>query len=756
MTSGAASSELEAFLQKPPPNWNSMSPQATSNPMAIAHAALEYLRESGDEGYLFIRFVLELAARQQQHFPETTAKLSNHDEELLFHCVTGCRQVSLWQYKSKYSSLFLRTLRDFMMIFGFEPTTRTHRTIQLACFTTSAALWKREWNALVELENKEPSFSIAYDNRSPTEQEETLIQGMMHLTTTSVENSSWGPLVISKMQFPDDLFQCMGKLIKSQSPKLLQAASLYMQTLLTEFVGRSAVSYRLPLEYHKQAHRSFEREGPLTTTTSLALVALGQVLTQLANEATLSQNTLTLALTVVQFTLECLWWEFGSSAWDIGKLGAVSVTSGRSTLRPPVEWRTVLQPIQIVEALVHVILKLQDNPSTSNTPLAQSLRQILLTMATLTGPIFQDSQERHHYASILLDGTLKLLQRVDTQHENAFLIDILQLFGRLVANFRLSILAEVASSLNPVVRAMASIGENLLRDQTLECERAGGDLEEMNLREWREEALSVILVDCAVMLASDPWLMYSGTESMRRQAQKHLASLMLGPLYRGMVECRTRMAALEERFHVSTEAQLDEAKEEISAYNLEEEMEAISAVGRLNLESALTCLAELHGQIMPRLQAIWGEAAHQPMVTAETSALLEEACLWTMYVSYLLTDDNQGEAPEIPLAVLEACQEELDIRKQQQQHSSSVTSSIVSVVQVLMQFAQAQTQRIAVNPSSQQLSPMLAKAFLHFFNAGRPPTYIRPSTETRTWAILLLKSGPNLNKHSKLCRFVLP
>ena len=630
----------------------------------------------------------------------------------------------------------------------------------MACFTTSAALWKRGWNANQQLQNQtnkpvrnsEPSMAqqqqSQHDNDAgvpSTPEQERLIQAMVHLTTSSVDNASWAPHLLHKLgQNPEELWKCMEQLIQSQSPPLVESTARFLQALVTEFVGKSAVSYRLPLEYHKQAHRTFERQGGLTKTAHLALTALSNVLQPLAACGATGSTTPSMpdvpesvALAVVQCTLECLGWEFGLAAWDIGKLGAAAATAGRSTLRLPVEWKTVLRPLPVVEALLHVILKLHTSTA-SHTPLAQSLRQLLLTMASLTGPIFQDVQERKQYASILLEGTLQLIQRVDTQTENSFLLDTLQLLGRLVANYRLSVLAELASSLNPVLQGMALVGEKLLHDQIRECERVGGNLEEMDLREWREEALSVLLMDCAVLLASDPWLMYSGTETTRRQAQKHLASLLLGPLYRGMVECRTRMAALEERHLVSQEAELDEVKEEIQAFDLEEELEGVSAVGRLHLESALACLAERHGQIMPGLQAVWGENGQNrsTVVTAEIAGLLEEARLWTLYVSHLLTDDNKGETPEIPMAVLQACQEEYDLStqqpEQQQLQSPSVSTSIVSAVQALMQFAEAQMQRVAANPSDLRLSPMLAKTFLEFLQRWAP-AYVFPEMHGSTY-----------------------
>ena len=728
MSSAHAIQELEAFLQQPPPNWNSTSAGA-NNPMAVAHAALEYLRESGDEQFLFLRTILELTARQQHHHE----KLNPHEEELFFHCVTGCRQVAIWQYKSKYCSHLLSTLRNFLMVLGFEPAfqgkTVTSRTIQMACFTSSVALWKRGWNELLDQSEANEGSNHA---KQPTPEEESLIHGMMQLSQSVLAAASeMAPILLVQFQTPQDVFHAMEQLIKTKNFLLVEGASLYLQSFVTEFVGRSAISYRLPLEYHKKAHRSFEREGSLTKALNCALIALGQVLTELAESPVNQQPspvTMSAASATVQFTLDCLGWEFGMGAWEVGKLGEIGALSASTrTCRAPVQWKNVLHPIPIVKALVHVILKLEDMSSDRLNSLAQSLRQLLLTMASLTGPIFLNSQERQEFASILLTGTLDLLQKVKTHDENSYLIDVLQILGRLVANFRLSVLADLAQLLNPVLQGMAAVGQKLLHDQIQDCQRAMGNIDDMDLREWREEALSILLMDCAVLLASDPWLMYSGTETSRRQAQKHLAALILGPIYQGMVECRTRMAALEEHYLVSHETHLDEAEEEIIENDMNEEMDGIAQVGRLDLGTALGCLAERHSQTMPQLQSLWGDANVQ-VVTAETAALLEEARLLTMYVSHLLTDNNKGESPAIPMAVLQACQEEYDLRKDNHANadSGSITSSISSAVHAMIQFAEAQMKMIAANPNNMRLSPILAKTFLQFLQRWAP-AYIYPS-----------------------------
>jgi hypothetical protein len=421
------------------------------------------------------------------------------------------------------------------------------------------------------------------------------------------------------------------------------------------------------------------------------------------------------ALAVVQLTTDVIGWEFGLAAWDTGSVGASTATA-RVLLRPPVQWRDYLARPDFVGAVFHVHELVSAGGGSGNKDaktirLAQNLRQVLLLLASLAGPMFVDTAQRQLYASFLLQGTLQLLRTSSNQvlsQEPPELLDTFQFMSRLIINFRLSVLVELPMLL-PVMQGLEAVGNRLLADHVQECEAARGDLECMEHREWREEALGLLL-DCTVQLCGDPWLLYSGTEAARKNAQVSL-SAVLGPLYEGFVRCRTRMASLEEHYLVTNEADLDEVGEEILAIDMEEEMASVSTLGRLNLSAAISCLSALFSQTMPQLQSLW-EGDGQ--VTPETAALLEQARLLTMYVAQLLTDDNAGESPAIPDAVVMACQED-----------ESLTSSIVPAVQALVQLADTQVHKIAENPSNVRLSPLLAKSFLWFLNRWAP-AYVYP------------------------------
>ena len=669
---GTAEFQLQQLLSTPPPNFTG-NPQ---NPHAVAHASLQALRDAGDEQYLFLRTILEQTA----------------GEELLFHCITGCRHVLLWKWTTlTLSSPQLQTtLTNFFMVLG--DTQNVSRTIQLACYNASASFWKRQWNQAAKDITKQ----------QPGETNKTLVP-------LRPEEQALFESLQTRMQPPplhtqQDLFQYLQE--KFQNPQTMSNAASFLSVLVGEFAGKSASNYRMPLEFHKRAHASFESQ-PLEQSLQMSIQALSQVVQMILLQNQNQDAPYELAVNVVQVTMDIIGWEFGTDAWDAG-------TATRKTLvRPPVEWRQVLMQPEFVQAVFHVhkLVAMQGQ----HPKLGHGLGQLLLLLASLSGPIFQTQEERQVFATYLLDGSLEMLQLVTSayaqqpQQESSELLDTMSLISRLIANFKLSILVQLPK-LPLLLQGMASIGRQLLQDNLRECEAAHGDLECMEHREWREEAL-VLLLEGIVLLCGDPWLLYSGSEESRKQAQSALAST-LAPLYTEFVTCRTRMARLEEHYLTAHETELDEVREDIFAVDLEEEMASLANVGRLDLSVSLGCLSALFQNLVPHLKALWD--GNELEVSPDAAGMLEESRLVTMYIGHLLTDDNTGEAPVMPDAVIIACE-----------NGPTVTRDVSYAVQILLQFAEAQASKIAANPLDPRLSPLLAKAFLWFLNRWAP-AYILP------------------------------
>ena len=659
----SAAAQLQHLLTIPPADYTG-NPH---NPAAVAHASLQALRDSGDERFLFIRSILELA-QQDAHL----------HEELLFHCVTCCRHTILHKWTT-LSAAYRDCVRDYMMTLGLHVS--LPRTVQLACFTTAVSFWKRQWN-----DDVAENGTAAVIRR----EEQVLVDQMRQQLPSMVS--------LVKRQ---DLFYYMESLLQPSNPQHMAAACTFLSVLIGEFSGKSAVQYRLPLEFHKRAHGAFEREGWLDTCLKLSMGALSHFVGAISeNPSHLDEAA---AVPVVQLTTDVIGWEFGRDAWD----GGMPSTSSKSLVRPPESWKEYLIRPDFIGAIFHIYGRV----SRTHQKLAHALRQLLTLLASLSGPVLADESQRNSFATYLLEGSLKLLEGSASNPTDDLveLIDILSLISRMIANFKLSTLVELPATVSLLV-SVASTGTTLLEAQISECEAVKGDVECMENGESREDAL-FILLDGVVLLCGDPWLLYSSNEEKRKMAQISL-SRALGSLYNAFVTCRIRMAKMEEHYLAVIAADVDEVREEISSIELEEEMASVAVIGRLNLGDALTCLSSLFHTCVPQLRALW----HSPGadVTPDVAACLEEMRLLVRCLGHLLTDDNTGETPVIPETIVMACQE-----------VNGVTNVLVSSVQPIMSLAELQASKIAQNPLDPRLSPFLATSILWFLNRWAP-AYIYP------------------------------
>jgi hypothetical protein len=105
MRQSSATAELQQLLATPPANFVGNA----HNSHAVAHASLEALRDSGDPSYLFLWSILEIFSQQFDH------QLAQ--QELLFHCITGARQVILFKW-NRLSAKFKSGVRDFFLVAG--------------------------------------------------------------------------------------------------------------------------------------------------------------------------------------------------------------------------------------------------------------------------------------------------------------------------------------------------------------------------------------------------------------------------------------------------------------------------------------------------------------------------------------------------------------------------------------------------------------------------------------------------------------
>lgn len=695
-----ATSELKQLLSTPPESFKGNL--TTINTTTIVHANLQLLRDSGDTRFLFLRTVLEI-----------TESNNRNEEELLFHCITGVRHVLLTKWNS-FSPSFLGAVRDYFMALGslFDGMEqRLSRPTRLACYNASASFWKRQW--------RDDDTKSSQNNAQPSSPEE---QSLLKSIRARQQQ-------IPPFQTKADLFQYLESLITNHKPgPLMFSGTTFLGILVGEFAGKSASNYNMPLEFHRKAHMKFGSDEWLDKSLQMSMQALSQIV----HNVTMLDDDFQeeVAMVVVQLVIDILGWDF-VDAWDSSGFLSTSGGTTRTVIRPPDEWREYLMQPEFIRAIFHMHgIVVHKRPK-----LGHALRQLLLLLASMHGPIFQNIDERKAFASFLLEGILGLLSTAQQhkQEESSELLDTFSMISRVIVNYKLSILVQLPSLMTQLFQGMAMIGQYLLQENWKECQSVNGDLECMEYREWREEALALLL-EGIVMVCGDPWLLYSGEEEARKSAKVALAAT-IGPLYAEFISCRTKMARLEEQYLTANETELDEVREEIIAVDLEEEMASLSHLGRLDLAAALTCLSSLFQQLVPQLQSLWN--GNEGTVSPEAAGLLEESRLVTMYIGHLLTDENAGESPQIPEAVIEACRKGTD--------KASTAHAIVSAVETLKQFAQFQVSKIAINPADPRLSPLLAKSFLWFLNRWAP-AYILPvgySTEqSLTSAIVKSWSSP--------------
>lgn len=743
--------QLQQALSTPPPNWQP-PPGAPTNPITILHASLEHLRNTGDEQYLFFRATLELLTKHGFLGAESAAAnhptpLSGDEEQLLFHCVTGIRHVMLCRWGEYFQPSFRACVRDFLLAIGlgcFNNRTTTvnnavlPRTFTLACLSSAASFWKRAWTGGSD------------DNVVQQDSQQNYLESLI---TTNLMPS------MQRFNGTDgqELFAYLSSLLTSPFEQLLHPMELmrrqytgsmtasFLSLLIGEFSGgNTSARYNLPIEFHRLCHQVFENgneeavlsgngsngsKSGLDTTLQLSMSALSSFVglmlnTESDSEAINDESLLNLGISSVILTFDVLSWEFGasSSKWDFSN-GSSKKDGGSVLLRPPHRWREALINPEFLGAMFRVYNAVRVSSydtllrsvKEKRGRMAHQLRQLLLQLSSIaSGPIFADENERGAYAGFLLDGCLDALetilrdnqQRGQSIEETDFLssevIDLATMLSRLATNFGVKTLSHLAS-FQRFLSAIAMVGKWLLECCLAECERVEGDIESMEGLEWKYDAMTQIL-QCSEAMADDYWLV-SGDAQI---ASENLAKI-LAPLFAPYVNCRVRMSSLEEHFLTQQGEELDEIREEIWAFGLEEEMASAASLGRLNIPVSLETLSSMFQQCVPRLMSLFEATGNGSEMTPAMAALLEETRMLILCACHLLTDECEGETPSIPDAVIHACQP-----GRTSGHDSCLTS-IMRLIELLRSIAEAQAMKVSAYPNESSLSPLLAKTLLLFF-----------------------------------------
>ena len=547
----------------------------------------------------------------------------------------------------------------------------------------------------------------------------------------------------------------------------------FLSLLLGEFAcgGSSSARYHLPSEFHRSCHRLFESgdgdgahdgancnngsSSGLDATLRSSMTALSCLVGHVLNDggggarAVGEESLLELGSCIIDVTCDALSWEFGAHGkWDAGS--SKSLAAGSPLLRLPQRWRETLINPEFLGAMINVYVAVRGvmmmgagdgtcgNLLAKQGRMAHQLRQLLMQLSSIAGgPIFANEDERGAYAGFLMDGCLDVLESIlneQRQHRqseeglfasdlrSAEIVDFVTILSRLTANFRIQILSTLPS-FPRYLSALCTTGEWLLESMLVECQRVEGDVDSMEGVDWKNDAIAQIL-HCSDAMAGDFWLVSGAADGKdwAVNASRAMASI-LAPLYGRYCMCRVRMSCLEEHFVAREGADLDDIREEISAFVVEEEMASAASLGRLNILASMTTLSEMFRQCTPRLMSLFemsGRADGE--MTPDMAALLEESRMLLVCACHLLTDDCTGETPAIPESVIYACQPVHGAA------GNSCLSLMTSLVEMLKSVAEAQATKVAAYPADPCLSPLLAKTLLWFFRRWAP-AYILPFSD---------------------------
>mgnify|MGYP000393600722 CR=1 FL=1 len=658
------------------------------------------------------------------------------------------------------------------------------RTVTLACLSCVSSFWKRGWtetsgddslsSSVHKDEQQSYLESLITNNLLPGiqrfqggESQQQLFSYLSSLLASPFESQSTTvqqqmPSLESQSKAADQ--QQLLPLPQRQYTAAMSAS--FLSLLVGEFTGgNSSARYNLPLEFHRLCHHLFEsgsddgaisvnyKKSGLDSTLHISMTSLSSLVGYILNNtsstisAVQDESLLELGSCIIDVTCDVLSWEYGAgtSKWDFSNGSSRKGNNQSVLLRPPQRWREMLINPEFLGAMLNVYMEIRAGRRSANEDsrsllgkrgrMAHLLRQLLLQLSSIaSGPIFSDENERGAYAGFLLDGCLNVLESImneDQQHGqlqegsvasdllSAEIVDLVTILSRLTTNFRIEILSRLPS-FPRFLSALCTMGKWLLESSLAECQRVEGDVESMEGVDWRNDAVSQIL-QCTDAMADDYWLVSGSGGQEAAKASLALAT-MLAPLYGPYCMCRVKMSCMEEHFMARECAELDEIREEISAFGLEEEMASAASLGRLNVLASMTALSGMFQQCMPRLMALFEGAGTGGELSPDMASLLEEARMLLLCAGHLLTDDCVGETPALPESVRRCC------KPGQGMDSDACTASILGLIEMLKSVAETQATKVAAHPADPRLSPLLAKTLLWFFRRWGP-AYILPTSE---------------------------
>ncbi|ETV90778.1 hypothetical protein, variant [Aphanomyces invadans] len=283
-------------------------------------------------------------------------------------------------------------------------------------------------------------------------------------------------------------------------------------------------------------------------------------------------------------------------------------------------WRPYLVQASFIQAVFETYTTHRSHNLGSHT-----IRQVLILLATVTGPIFETPSDQIAYITWIFHGALFIFHHPLPSNVELEVVDMCQLTYRLVSNWgSLNDPAMAEPLVSEVAKLSCLLLQSALQDTT-------DDVDDAAL--WQMEGLDVLM---------DAWSILTANASKVSAVSAGLqaASAQVVQLY---LQVRLRLVCRSDENDVDED---DEIEENV-AKTLEEQLGLVAALARLNAPHNLSLCLHL-------LQ----ETSHQRMSHPTKSLddvsyrhVLDKLHFLVLFTGIVLADDYRGEKPSIPAAM---------------------------------------------------------------------------------------------------------
>lgn len=387
-------------------------------------------------------------------------------------------------------------------------------------------------------------------------------------------------------------------------------------------------------------------------------------------------------------------------------------------IRPGTNWRSLLLDPQI--------LNLVEFATKHSRKAAQSARNIFAQLCSLQGTIYKDEGMREAHLEQLALFLQRLVHQMHVQtSDDAFVMDICNVYGKIVSNFGIALLNRCSSGL-AFVQILGSLTVSLFQQSF-----SAADVETT-----LSEAFDVS-VDAIVSILTQ-------YEEERFKVAPEFFSLMKqisGAVFPGFVQfkmCKSpeSIEEDEDQFH--------------DAEYLSDRLTAIAIIGRVNGTQSIEILCSA---IKKRMELIRNAVFTQTAISEQQLSFAHEDLYWLInLLGHLLADSPEGEVPTVPWL----------LRFGESQDSACTQSSLLQhpwyyAIATVIDYIKFENECIAnKHRAILFLSPLVAETIMAFLERW-VPTYLFPSIAVYDQIPMALYHlfGPESSNSLEILRFVL-